>query len=330
MGLATDEFAPMNAEMNKFKARIAPKRKHRSPGQYPDATASDPETKPSASKPGFFFTEWQPSGQKQNKEFVQHMKSRIFIKQLDEIIVDFLSKQYAQLSEPNTIDLDDPNFRRRFMKNNKTLIRMLRKKLLKNQDFFNNIYTNTFVKELEEQQPAIERLQMPVQKPSKPQIDSSSSDEDVGIFGGKSPLLIAKPIHSPPKRDTSFSVKRTKTETTTVFSKRKGSIPTQSTQHFFKTQEFSTNVLEKTEKSIESVSSEQQHQQQQHQQQNSLTIAAKKSLLPKLTLNKTEPDKPQSPTQQLNIQFDAPTPILDLQKSPLNRLVTATFQIIFL
>lgn len=99
-------------------------------------------------KPGIFlFTELQ-NNTRRNQEFVNHLKMKLLYKHLDEIIIEFLFQQYTELNLENenfTDDLNDPNFRAKFIKNNRRLINLLRDKLCRNKQFFSSLFTKTFM-----------------------------------------------------------------------------------------------------------------------------------------------------------------------------------------
>lgn len=89
-------------------------------------------------------------------DFMQHVKMRLFIKQLDEIVIDFLIKQFAELQVEtlnNEGDVDMPEFRARFIQNNQRLISHLRERLFQNKEFVKNIYTQMFINFLGDEVP---------------------------------------------------------------------------------------------------------------------------------------------------------------------------------
>lgn len=106
---------------------------------------------------------------------------RMFAKQLDEIIIDFLFKQYNDLN----MDIEgqrnrlNPAFKLRFIKKNRKLINGLREKLMQNKQFLRNVYTQTFVDTLEDKPVNFEAIQnAQAQLPKNTAISAVSSPPD--------------------------------------------------------------------------------------------------------------------------------------------------------
>ena len=89
------------------------------------------------------------SNERKNIEFLQNLNSILFIKRIDDIIIDYLIKQFLQSynqTNLHKIRPVDSKFRQLFKRDHKKLILQLREKLLKNQGFVRSAYTKLFRK----------------------------------------------------------------------------------------------------------------------------------------------------------------------------------------
>lgn len=160
-------FGKLHARIGKFNPTL-PVKRFRPVGEKNDDESSDLENNfgedSSPKPPGiFFFTECQNNNRK-TKEFMDRIKIKLFYKQLDDIIIDFLFQQYNQLNIERgdiSYDMNDPYFKMSFIRNNRKLIRFLREKLCTNKEFYHSLYTNTFMnsiaEEVQEQQQQAQR-----------------------------------------------------------------------------------------------------------------------------------------------------------------------------
>lgn len=100
----------------------------------------------------YFYTGVRQPINNKTANFLEHIKLRLFVRKLDEIVIDFLIRQFVELQAEtlNTeIDAEDPHFRKQFIKNNRKLISHLRGRLCQNKEFVRSTYTQMFVNMLQ-------------------------------------------------------------------------------------------------------------------------------------------------------------------------------------